>query len=92
MRLQGSRNGSRYLGGLQLAANTVDWALEEPGLLSIRSRGHFNRTLPPMTHNKQVFWESTNYVLAVVLLGLLAVWQRYQRRQRSRRYAESLAV
>jgi ABC-2 type transport system permease protein len=92
MQLIGSSNGSRYLGGLQLAANTVDWALEDQGLLSIRSRGHFNRTLPPMKPNQQLFWESTNYVLAVVLLVLLAVWQGYQRRQRARRYAESLAV
>ena len=92
MQLVGSSNGSQYLGGLQLAANTVDWSLEDAGLLSIRSRGHFNRTLPPMKQNQQVFWESINYVLAVVLLVLLAVWQGYQRRQRASRYAESLAV
>jgi ABC-2 type transport system permease protein len=92
MQLLGSSNGSQYLGGLQLMANTVDWSTEEQGLLSIRSRGHFNRTLPPMGKDAQMFWESANYIMAVLLLGVLALWQTYQRRQRLRRYSESLAV
>ena len=92
MRLSGSANGSEYLGGLQLMANTVDWSLEEQGLLSIRSRGHFNRTLPPLQQNEQLFWESGNYVLAVLILAALAAVHRYRRRQKSRRYYEELAV
>ena len=91
-RLLGARNGSNYLDGLQLAANTLDWSVEDAGLLSIRSRGHFNRTLPPMKKQKEIFWESSNYVMAIVLLVLLALWQGYQRRQRSRRYTDSFAV
>jgi len=92
MRLSGSANGSQYLGGLQLMANTVDWSMEEQGLLSIRSRGHYNRTLPPMEQNEQLYWESANYVLAVVILIALAAVHRYRRRQKSRRYFEELAV
>jgi ABC-2 type transport system permease protein len=92
MQLEGAGNGSQYLGGLQLAANTVDWSLEEQGLLSIRSRGHFNRTLPPMNRDQQVFWESANYIIAILLIVALAAWQAYRRRQRARRYYETLSV
>lgn len=90
--LLGSSNGSQYLGGLQLMANTLDWSLEEQGLLSIRSRGHFNRTLPPMQQDEQVLWETANYILAISMLIILAVIQRYRRRQRAHRYYKTLAV
>ena len=63
---------SSYLGPVQLIANSVDWSLEDRGLLSIRGRGHFSRTLLPMTRDIQFFWEYLNYGLA--LLGLLLVW------------------
>jgi len=92
MRLTGSANGSEYLGGLELIANTVDWSLEEQGLLSIRSRGHFNRTLPPMERDEQLFWESGNYALAILMLGALAAFQRYRHRRKSRRYFDELAA
>jgi ABC-2 type transport system permease protein len=92
MRLIGASNGSQYLGGLQLIANAVDWSLEDQGLLSIRSRGHFNRTLPPMDHDSQLVWESANYILAIVMLLALAMWQAHRRRQRARYYSETLAV
>jgi ABC-2 type transport system permease protein len=92
MQLLGAGNGSQYLGGLQLAANTVDWSLEEQGLLSIRSRSHFNRTLPPMNRDQQVFWESANYIIAILMIVALASWQAYRRRQRARRYYETLSI
>ncbi len=44
----GSAEGTVYGNSLQLIANAVDWSLEDRGLLAIRSRGHFNRTLPPL--------------------------------------------
>ena len=44
----GSAEGTVYGNSLQLIANAVDWSLEDPTLLAIRSRGHFNRTLPPL--------------------------------------------
>ena len=92
IQLLSSSNGSQYLGGLQMMANAADWALEDQGLLSIRSRGHFNRTLPPMEHDQQLYWETGNYVMAVMLLVALATLQRYRRRRRERRYTETLAV
>lgn len=63
---------SSYLNPVQLIANTVDWSLEDTGLLSIRGRGQFSRTLLPMTRDLQLFWEYLNYGLA--LFGLVLVW------------------
>ena len=92
MRMIGARDGSEYLGGVQLLANAVDWSLEDQGLMSIRSRGHFNRTLPPMAEQQQFFWETGNYLMAVIMIALLAALQYYRRRQRRQRYLETLAV
>lgn len=92
MQLAGVNTGSQYLNALQLMANTVDWSLEEQGLLSIRSRGHFNRTLPPMEQDEQLYWESGNYVMAVVMLIVLALFIRYRRQQKAKRYFTELAV
>ena len=63
---------TNYLGPVQLIANTVDWSLEDRGLLSIRGRSHFSRPLNPITKNQQLFWEYLNYGL--VLLGLAVIW------------------
>ncbi|CAK8717331.1 ABC-2 type transport system permease protein [Candidatus Electrothrix laxa] len=63
---------TNYLGPVQLVANTVDWSLEDRGLLSIRGRSHFSRPLDPITKNGQLFWEYLNYGL--VLLGLAIIW------------------
>lgn len=88
----GSVNGGNYLNSLQLAVNTVDWSLEDQGLLSIRARGHFNRTLEPMESGAQEFWEYLNYGLA--LLGLLILWlgMHYVNRSRDARYQQWLAA
>jgi ABC-2 type transport system permease protein len=37
--------GTQYLGPLEFLMNTIDWALEDSSLMSIRSRANFNRTL-----------------------------------------------
>jgi ABC-2 type transport system permease protein len=63
---------SLYLAPTQLIVNSVDWSLEDRGLLTIRGRGHFSRPLEPMSKNEQMFWEYLNYGLA--LLGLLLIW------------------
>ncbi len=61
-----------YLGPVQLAANAVDWSLEDRGLLGMRGRSHFSRPLVSLTEGMQIFVEYLNYGLA--LLGLLSVW------------------
>lgn len=80
---------TRYLNPVQLVENAVDWSLEERGLLSIRGRGHFSRSLEPLDRDAQQFWEYINYALA--LLGLAVVWLlRRIARQRAQRYYQAV--
>ena len=70
--LASSGLGTRYLNPVQLVENAIDWSLEDHGLLEIRGRAHFSRTLDPLSRETQMFWEYLNYGLA--LLGLFLVW------------------
>jgi ABC-2 type transport system permease protein len=79
----GSAEGTVYGNSLQLIANAVDWSLEDRGLLAIRSRGHFNRTLPPLSETERETLEYGNY--AVALLVLLVIYGIHRSRQKSRR-------
>ena len=75
---------SSYQAPVELAANAVDWSLEDRGLLAIRGRGHFSRTLNPMSKQQRMIIEYLNYALA--LLGLALIWLiRQQLRQRTKR-------
>ena len=87
-----SATGTRYLGPLELFINTLDWALEDEQLLGIRSRGHFNRTLPPMEQRIQELLEYINYASALALLCLFALLTWLRRRARRRYYARGLAA
>jgi len=84
--------GTRYLGPLELFMNTLDWALEDDQLLAIRSRGHFNRTLPPMERRAQSLIEYFNYGLSLLWLLLLALCSGCIRFLRRRRYAREIAA
>jgi gliding motility-associated transport system permease protein/gliding motility-associatede transport system auxiliary component len=83
--------GTLYTQPVAFLQNAIDWSLEDRGLLSIRSRAQFARTLAPMQHNSQLFWEYLNYGLA--MLGLVAVWlwARRARRTDQARYQAILA-
>jgi len=89
--MAGSAQQTQYFNTLQIVANAVDWSLEDAGLLSIRSRGHFNRTLPPMEQGRQMLWEYFNYGLAAFALLIIALLERRKRHKRQRRYLELLA-
>ncbi|WP_231758436.1 Gldg family protein [Microbulbifer elongatus] len=91
VRMSGAAAGGDYLNTLQLAANSVDWSLEDAGLLSIRARSHFNRTLPPMEQDGRLFWESLNYIAALLALGIVALIQHLRNRARQQRYQQLLA-
>ncbi len=92
VQMLGGVYGGNYLNSLQLVVNATDWALEDQGLLSIRARGHFNRTLTPMEAGEQQIWEYVNYGL--VLLGLFILWLvlHYVNRARDARYQQWLAA
>ena len=84
--------GTRYLGPVELFSNTLDWALQEEQLLQIRSRAHFNRTLPPMEQNMRVSLELFNYGAALAWLALLALVFWLQRRRQRARYIRELGL
>ena len=81
----GSAEGIIYANSTQLMTNIVDWTLEDSSLLSIRSRGHFNRTLPPLDESAQMVIESINYFLAALAVLLVyGVHRQRLKRQRLR--------
>lgn len=66
-----------YTKPLDFMQNMIDWSLEDRGLLTLRGRTQFARTLDPMTEGEQQTWEGINYVLALLGLGLVWVWRRW---------------
>ena len=92
LQMLGSAQQTSYVNSVQMLANAIDWSLEDSGLLSIRSRGHFNRTLPPMEKDEQMFWEYLNYALAALAIIAIAVWERRRRAIKHKRYFDLLAV
>jgi len=78
LRMIGSAEGVIYTNSVQMMANVVDWTLEDRSLLSIRARGHFNRTLPPLVESEQTLLEYLNYTFAVV--GVFTVFAIHRRR------------
>ncbi|GIX22714.1 MAG: hypothetical protein KatS3mg121_1497 [Gammaproteobacteria bacterium] len=72
LQLMSASRGTQYLNPVQLAGNAVDWSLEDRGLLALRGRAHFSRTLEPLDRKAQLFWEYLNYALGA--LGLFLVW------------------
>ncbi len=87
LQIMGSISGMVQQGSLELVQNAVDYALEDAGLVSIRSRGHFNRTLPPTTRELQMGFEYMNYAFALFGLGIVFLLSFYARRRRRLEYA-----
>jgi len=90
--LAASGLGTRYLKPVQLVENAIDWSLEDRGLLAIRGRAHFSRTLDPMDRESQVFWEYLNYGLALFGLLLIALIRRQTNKRAALRYAAILGT
>ena len=90
LQTMGATSGGQYLATMQMLANAIDWSLEDEGLLSIRSRGQFNRTLPPMEKSDQQFWEYLNYVLAMVILVTIALVQKQRKSRNNLRILNSI--
>jgi ABC-2 type transport system permease protein len=86
----GSAEGTVYGNSLQMIANAVDWSLEDRALLAIRSRGHFNRTLPPLEESQRVTLEYSNYALALALLAMIFGIHRSRAKTRVAKYHQWL--
>jgi ABC-2 type transport system permease protein len=80
IRLIGETFGTSYTKPTEFVQNIVEWSLEDQGLLSIRGREHFARTLAPLSRRAQATWEYLNYGAA--LGGLALVWALNRRRRR----------
>ena len=80
IRLIGETFGTAYDKPTELVQNLVEWSLEDQGLLGIRGREHFARTLAPLSRQAQAFWEYLNY--AAALGGLVLIWLVNRRRRR----------
>ena len=85
--LLGQARGTRDLRPAQFAQNLVDALLDDTGLIAIRSRGGYARTLAPLSREEQSAWEYGNYAAAAIGLAVVAGWRRAQRRRRTRRQA-----
>lgn len=81
-----------YTNSLHLIQNTIDWSLADAGLLSIRARSHFNRTLPPLSQDTQMFWEYLNYAMALLMIGALIIWQRVRRQQTQQAFKREFLI
>lgn len=86
MNLVGQALGTTYRKPAEFALNLVDWSLEDQGLLAMRSRTRYARTLAPLEPETQAIWEYADYGL--VLAGLVVVWLVLRRRRQAvtRRY------
>ncbi len=71
VRMISSAGQTVYVNNYQFLANLIDTAMEDASLLSIRSRGHFNRTLPPLETMQRRYFEYGNYLLSIVGLGIV---------------------
>ena len=90
LQMLGSAEQTSYVNSVQMLANAIDWSLEDQGLLSIRSRGHFNRTLPPMANSTQVLWEYLNYALSGLVIIGIALRVRAKRKSTNDQYQNLL--
>jgi ABC-2 type transport system permease protein len=69
-----------FKNSLQFVQNLIDWSLEDVGLLSIRSRGTFARTLKKIEDNKKALLEYGNYFLVFLTLMGLAIFLKFRRK------------
>jgi len=90
--LAASGMSTRYLKPIQLIENAIDWSLEDRGLLAIRGRAHFSRTLNPLDRESQLFWEYLNYGLPLLGLLLIAIIRKQTYKRAAARYAAVLGV
>lgn len=74
-------NQSRFMNNLGFLQNVIDWSVEDQELLAIRSRGTQARLLRPITREQEMFWESTNYGLALLALLVVSLYGGWRRRR-----------
>ncbi|MCJ7625841.1 MAG: Gldg family protein [Anaerolineaceae bacterium] len=73
----------RYYNNLYLLQSSVDWAVEDLDMLSIRSRGSHTRILNDLDESQQNRWEISNYAVALLaLIGIYGYWYWQKRNEK----------
>lgn len=80
LNLSANLSQDQVLNNLQFAQNTVDWAVEDLDLLSIRARGGSVQVLDPLSENSQTTWEIAQYLFALLALMVIGGWWQWNRR------------
>ena len=88
MTLAAQALGTEYVKPALFVQNAVDQALEDAGLVQLRGRGHFARTLIPLDRDTQTLWEAILYLLALTGLALIWVVRKWLRNARTRRFEQ----
>lgn len=83
-------SGNSYLTPFEFLTNAIEWSLEDSSLLSIRSRAHFNRTLPPMKEDEKRLWETLNYAFAFVSILFIFGVRTFKHKRKTSRYLDIL--
>ena len=78
--------GTEYLKPALFVQNAIDLALEDAGLVALRGRGHFARTLMPLDRDAQTLWEAVLYLLALTGLAFIWMLRKWLRAARIRRF------
>ena len=82
--------GTLYNKPLEFMQNMIDVSLEDAGLLRIRGRTQFSRTLLPMSPNTQATWEYGIFVAAIFLLLMGWLWRGQAQRSALKRFESAL--
>ncbi len=90
LELLGQAQGHTYTKPVEFLQNVIDSSLEDQGLMSIRGREHFARTLEPLSNGAEQFWEYLNYGIALGGLALVWLFNRRRRRRLAARHLKLL--
>jgi len=74
-----SQVSDAHLSNLQFMSNLADWSVQDEGLLSIRTKERYARTLTSLEPGEMIAWEAGHFglaILAVVLIGLITLGRR----------------
>jgi ABC-2 type transport system permease protein len=91
LNLASQGQGTRYSRPLEFMQNSIDWSLDNQGLMAIRGRAQFARILEPMQQGTRLFWEYLNYLLALAGLFAIWFWRRKQNQSKQTLYQKILA-
>ncbi|MDC9701472.1 MAG: Gldg family protein, partial [Alphaproteobacteria bacterium] len=76
LNLASQGTGTTYTRPIDFLQNVIDWATEDPSLLTLRGKTQFANTLRPISAKMQTLLEYMNYAFAAIGLLLVLAWRR----------------